>query len=685
MAESSIVYNDVNLRQNAFHRRIFIMGGVVAFGLFGLVGRLAHLQIIEGGKFQKLSAANQYNFRLIAPPRGNILDRNGKLIAGNRPSFRVTIEAQDVKNIDDTLDQISYVLPQTLSSRRRILRDINQNQRSIPTIVASDLSWEDFSRVSLYANDIPGVVADMSELRAYYYGGAFSHVVGYVGKVSQKELDKEPTTTSDNSMANKLLHDPSFRIGKQGIEKAYDAQLRGQPGGKRVEVTSTGQVKGEDSAGSIKAVPGQDLVLTLDADIQQRAIDVFGEESGACVMMDIHTGEVICMTSSPGFDPNLFVSGISRPAYDLLHDYDHNPLLDKALSATYPPGSTFKTMVALAALENGYDPKTTHTCGGVFPFGGHVFHCDRSHGTLNLHQAIVTSCDVYFYQCALAVGPDKIADTARKFGLGQIFDIGIGGQMRGDVPDIKWKAEKFKKYKDPDARRWWPGDTPSMGIGQGYTNVNALQNCVMVSRLANGRKLVQPRLVKSIGGKDVEYPPFEDLPANFAHVDFVKTAMADVVTSGTAASQGKLDLGPIQMAGKTGTAQSHTYGAGGRATLHMDWEKRDHAWFVAFAPADNPKYAMSVIVQHGGWGASAAVPKAREVMRMALLKDPEIRRRITGPVQDTFNKAQLDAEEASAAANPTLDTAPENDPVTAPVVTPPLAPVPDQPTPDTQQ
>ncbi|HTN39903.1 MAG TPA: penicillin-binding transpeptidase domain-containing protein, partial [Asticcacaulis sp.] len=247
-----------------------------------------------------------------------------------------------------------------------------------------------------------------------------------------------------------------------------------------------------------------------------------------------------------------------------------------------------------------------------------------------LHGAIVTSCDVYFYQCALAVGPDKIADVARKFGLGQIFDIGISGQKAGVVPDRAWKAEYFKK-RDPRNTKWLAGETPSMGIGQGFTNVNALQNCVAVSRLANGVKAVQPRLIKSIGGKPYKVAEFENLAADPAHIAFVRAAMADVTAAGgTAAVSGKLDLGPIMMAGKTGTAQAHTYGSGSRATLHLEWEKRDHAWFVAFAPADAPKYAMSVIVQHGGWGGSSAVPKAREIMRMALLKDPEIQKRIVG-------------------------------------------------------
>jgi len=659
MAEPSIVFSDVNERQGTFNRRVFMMGGVVAFGLFALTGRLVHLQIVQGQKYSKLSAGNQYNFRVIPPPRGEILDRNGKVIAGNRPSFRVMIEVNEVKDIDDTLDQIAYVLPQTVDSRRRILRDINQNQRSVPTIVAADLSWDDFSRVSLYANDIPGVVADMDEVRAYYYGGAFSHVVGYVSKINDKDMKTELAQPDADP---NLLHHPSFRIGKQGIEKAYDRQLRGKAGGKKVEVDARGQVVQEDPEGSIPPTPGENIVLTLDADLQQRAVEVFGQESGAAVLMDCRTGDVLCMSSSPGFDPNLFVSGIPSDVYKLLSTYDHLPLLDKAIGSTFPPGSTFKTMVALAALENGYDPNTIHVCNRVWPWGGHNWRCDKAHGPLNLHQAIVTSCDIYFYQTALWLGgPDKIAAVATRFGLGDIFDIGITGQRAGLVPTVEWKKQYFAK-RNPANTRWFPGDTPSIGIGQGFTNVNPLQNCVMVSRLANGQKAINPRLVKSIGGVEQKAGnDAPDLPFNKEHIAFVRAAMADVVSSGTAAGKADLGLGPIKMAGKTGTAQSHTYekGSTGAYGAVGDWEKRDHAWFVAFAPADDPRYACAVIVQHGGFGGTAAAPKAREIMRLALIKDPEIRQRITVPYSTDIDRAGMAAASKAAGADPDAVTAPD--------------------------
>jgi penicillin-binding protein 2 len=279
-------------------------------------------------------------------------------------------------------------------------------------------------------------------------------------------------------------------------------------------------------------------------------------------------------------------------------------------------------MVALAALENGYDPNTVHVCGKAWPWGGRVWHCDEAHGAQNLKGAIATSCDIYFYQCALSVGPDKIAATARKFGLGEIFDIGIPGQVKGLVPDTAYTRRTFKN--DPV---WHPGETPSMGIGQGYTHLNPLQLCVMVSRIANGEKALNPRLIRSVGGKERPHgDAVPDLPVDKNHLHFVREAMAAVTTTGTAARFGDLGLGNIRMAGKTGTAQAYSSN-GGRGALGAvgDWKLRDQAWFIAFAPQDHPRYAMSVLVEHGGFGAGAAAPRARELMRMALLKDPEIR------------------------------------------------------------
>jgi penicillin-binding protein 2 len=624
--EPHIFFNEVNERQGVFHRRAVMFGGLTALGVLGLSGRLMELQLVENNRYRLLSASNQFNYRLVPPPRGRILDRTGVELASNRPTFRLLVSRDEVGgNVGETLDAVSRVISIPDQKRKALMRDFNQAGRYIPVAVADDLNWDEFARVNARLPELPGVTPDMGEVRVYTFGGAFAHVVGYVSKVSEADLDN-----AGDSEDQLLLHHPGFRIGKQGVEKSMDVALRGKAGGQKVEVDSKGRVVRKDPAGDVKPIPGKDIVLTLDADIQNRALEVFGEESGAAVMMDCRTGDVLCMLSAPSFDPNAFINGVGGKEYAALTTYDHKPLFNKALTATYPPGSTFKTMVALAALENGYDPATVHVCNKAWAWGGRVWHCDEAHGARDLKGAIATSCDIYFYQCALTLGPDKIAAVARQFGLGQLFDLGIPGQKKGLVPDTAYKRRAFKH--DPV---WHPGETPSMGIGQGYLNLNPLQLCVQASRLANGGRAIDPRLIHSIGG--VVQPRNEtapDLPFNKAHMTFIREAMAAVTTSGTARATAQLGLGPIQMAGKTGTAQPHTYLGGGHGAHGAvgAWALRDHAWFIAFAPYDDPRYAMSVLVEHGGMGAAAAAPKAREIMRVALLKDPEVRARIEKPL-----------------------------------------------------
>jgi penicillin-binding protein 2 len=628
MSGPSIFFEDVNERQGGFLRRTFLLGGISALGLTALSARLAYLQTLQTSRYRSMSAENQFNLRLIPPPRGLIKDRNGVVLAGNRPSFRLLVIRDETKDLDTTLDEVAMLLPSTADRRRQLLREINQSPRFVPVAVATDLTWEEFARVNLHAPQLPGVMADVNEARFYPYGGAFAHVVGYVGKVTDRDVEK--ARKAHGGDIDPILMHPGFRVGKQGIESALDDELRGVPGAQRVEVDATGRQVGEDHDNTTPPRPGKEVVLTLDSDIQMRALEVFGEESGAAVVMDIHNGDLLCLASSPSFDPNAFVGGIGSKLYKAYSEYDHKPLLDKALTGTYPAGSTFKTMVALAALEFGISPHKTRNCPGFWRYGNHVFHCDRAsgHGTVDMHRAIVTSCDVYFYQTSLEMGPDIIAATARKFGINQIFDIGIGNQKKGTLPDRAWKKRAFRRVED---QTWYPGETPSFGIGQGALAVNPLQLCVMTSRLANGRKALNPRLIKSVGGEErpagSEAP---DLPFPKEHIEIIRSAMADVANdvSGTAYRAAQLGLGPIKMAGKTGTAQAHSITSGSRATLHLDWERRDHAWFIAFAPYDAPKYAITVLVEHGGWGAGAAAPRAREIMRTTLLKDPEIVSRI---------------------------------------------------------
>jgi penicillin-binding protein 2 len=614
MAEPAIFFEEVNERQGVFHRRAFLLGGFAGAGLLAMTGRLMELQLLQANRYQLLSASNQFNFRL--------------LVARDTHS--------DTK---ETLKTLAEFVPLDDQRQMRLARDISNAPKRSPVQVMEDMSWEQFSAINVRAPELPGVTADMGEVRVYPHGGAFAHVIGYVAKVNKDDL----TSTGPNS--EPIMLNPGFRIGKQGVEKAFDIELRGKPGAQKVEVDANGREVRQDPAGDIKAIPGKEIQLTLDLDVQLRAEEVFADQSGAAVLMDCRSGDILCMFSGPSFDANRFVRGLTGAEYRALATYERKPLFNKALTATYPPGSTFKLMVALAALENGYDPKTVHVCNKAWAWGGRVWHCDEHHGAQDLKGAIATSCDIYFYQVGLFLGPDKIAETARKFGLGEIFDIGIPGQKKGLVPDRAYKARTF-----PRDKVWHPGETPSMAIGQGYTHLNPLQLCVQAARLANGKKALHPRLVKSIGGVEMKSgAAWGDLPVDPDHLNFVREAMKAVTTVGTAAAVADMGLGPnIKMAGKTGTAQAYSYNGGrGAHGAVGEWKLRDHAWFIAYAPVDNPRYAVSVLVEHGGFGAAAAAPRARDIMRVALLKDPEIRAQIEKPLplpaipQDELNHNDL--------------------------------------------
>ncbi|PLR28401.1 penicillin-binding protein 2 [Caulobacter zeae] len=634
MSEPSIFFFEVNERQGVFHRRAFLLGGLAGAGLLTLTGRLAQLQLVEAQRYQKLSAGNQFNYRLVPPPRGLILDRNGVALASNRPNFRLMVIKEKGMDVEATLDDLGTLVPIDGTRRARLLREINNAPRKAPVVVMEDMTWEEFSRINIRAPELPNISADMGEVRVYPFGGAFAHVIGYVAKVSDRDVEaakKDPTQDQE------LLHNPGFRIGRQGVEKAFDLDLRGRAGAIKAEVDAQGRVVSLDPAGDIPATPGKEVRLTLDADIQNRALEVMGEESGAIVVMDIRNGDLLAMVSAPSFDANRFVKGLSGAEYRALSEYERKPLLDKAMTGTYPPGSTFKPTVGLAALAAGIDPNIRINCPGSWYYGGRTWRCWQKggHGAQNMHDAIKNSCDIYFYQTALKIGPDAIATAARGMGFGEIFDIGIPGQKKGIVPDREWKKRAFKR--NPANQIWFPGETPSYGIGQGALSVNALQLAVMTARLANGRKALNPRLIKSVGG--VEQPSgadVPDLPFSKEHLDYVRGGMAAVANDvrGTAYRQSQLGLGDVQMAGKTGTAQVRSYDkAKSRNSASVQWKLKDHNLFVAFAPYDDPRYAVAVLVEHGGLGgATAGAPRAREVMRVALLKDPEIRARIERPM-----------------------------------------------------
>ncbi len=628
MSEPSIFFSEVNERQGVFTRRAFLMGGLTGAGLVALGGQLIHLQLVEANRYSQLAESNKFNFRLVPPPRGLILDRNGVTLASNRPNFRLLVAKDGDMDVETTVTELSNLVPIDGKRRDRLIKDINRAPKRSPVSVMEDMTWEEFSRVNVRAPELPGVTADMGEVRVYPHGGAFAHVIGYVAKVNDKDV-KNAGPNPDP-----LLYNPGFRIGRQGIEKAFDIELRGKPGAQKQEVDAKGRVVRQDPRGDIAPTPGKEIRLTIDVDVQERALEVFGEQSGAAVVMDCRTGDLLCLLSAPSFDANRFVRGLTVPEYKALSEYERKPLLDKALSGNYPPGSTFKTMTALAALESGMvKPEDHFICTGAWWFGGRYFHCWKKdgHGAQDMHNAIKNSCDCYFYQVALKIGPDRIAKVAGPFGIGQTFDIGITGQIPGILPSTDWvRTHRQDKV-------WHPGESPSYGIGQGLLSVNPLQLCVMTARLANGRKALNPRLVKSIGG--VEMPSGSaapDLPFAPEHIDIIRAGMAAVANdvTGGAFRQSQLGLGPIKMAGKTGTAQSHDYKEGvSRKSSSFEWSKKDHNWFIAFAPFDAPRYALALLVEHGGGsGATEAAPRAREIMRTVLLKDPELRSLIEKPL-----------------------------------------------------
>ncbi len=631
MTQPAIFFAEVNERQGLFHRRSILLGAFAGIGISALGARLAYLQLFETQRYEKLAVSNQFNFKLAPAPRGVIVDRNGAVLAANRPNFRLMVSRDKGSDTEGTLKTLANFVPLDDARQRRLLKDIHSAPKRAPVPVMEDMSWEQFSAINVRAPELPGVTADVGEVRVYPHGGAFAHVIGYVAKVNKDDIDA--IAKAGQTPEPIMLH-PGFRIGKQGVEKALDAQLRGRPGAHKVEVDANGREVGHHVDGDIPAVPGDEVQLTLDVDIQNRALEVFGEESGGAVMMDCRNGDILCMSSAPSFDANRFVRGLTGAEYRALAGYERKPLLDKCLSGLYPPGSTFKTMTALAILMAGINPEERVGCGGGMNFGGRYFHCHKrgGHGSQNLNDALKNSCDTYFYSMSLRVGPDRIAQAARAFGLGQTFDIGIPGQKKGIVPDPAWKKRYFSKNEAQQP--WWPGENLSYAIGQGYLQVNALQLAVMTARLANGRKAINPRLIKSVGGKERPSGAVApDLPFPAEHIDRVRAGMAAVTdVGGTGYRASQLGLGDILMAGKTGTAQVRNYDSGGSRGKGGTWGLRDHGLFVAFAPIDAPRYAIAVIVQHGMGGSTAAAPRAREIMRTALLKDPELISRIQKPL-----------------------------------------------------
>ena len=598
-------------RYAAFTRRTLVMGGGMTAVFTILAGQLYQLQILNGSKYMTQAEDNRVNQRLIAPPRGRILDRFGTELANNRRNYRVLLVAEQTEGVEQALDSISKIIAMTDAQKKRVLKDLAANKKFVPVPVAENLSWEEFARINLHLPYLPGVRPDVGQTRDYPFGPELSHILGYVAAVSP-----EDKTDKDDP----LLDIPGMRIGKRGIEKQFDEQVRGQAGVTREEVNAYGRVIRE--LGSDSGVAGQDVYLTIDCDLQRFADQRLGDESGACVVMDTQTGDVLALSSTPGFDPNFFNVGITPDQWKYLTENDHKPLINKVLSGAYPPGSTFKPCVALAAVEAGIaTPEYAVTCTGSYTLGNHDFHCWKKggHGRVDLKKGIQQSCDVFFYHTAQLLGIDKIEDAAHKLGLGALTGIELPGERSGTIPGRAWKEAT---YGVP----WQQGETLVTGIGQGYVTVTPLQLCTMVARIASGLS-VTPRLVRVVG--DSYLPHVAPDPLSFAPESFaaVRAGMFAVTNEpgGTAMSWRITEPG-LEMSGKTGTAQVRVITKEERATgvksdTQLPWKMRDHGLFIAYAPSDNPRYACACIVEHGALG-HPQVQIARDVLTFAQKRDP---------------------------------------------------------------
>ncbi|HMO72011.1 MAG TPA: penicillin-binding protein 2 [Paracoccaceae bacterium] len=590
-------------------RRGLLLGGSMAAVVAVLGLRMRHMQVEQADQFRLLAEDNRISIRLIPPARGLIHDRNGKLIAGNEQNYRIVISREDAGDVQDVLHRIAAIVPLSPDDLDRALREA-QRRSPLPIIVADRLPWDDVSKVALNAPALPGVFPEVGLSRVYPRDTDFAHVVGYVGPVSEADLARLETP-------DPLLRLPKFQIGKVGVETWMEGDLRGRAGNRRVEVNVSGRVMRE--LGRQEGDAGGDIRLTIDADVQNYVQARLGEESAACVVMDVTNGDLIACVSSPSFDPNLFVRGISHADFNALMENDHRPLANKTVQGAYPPGSTFKMVTALAALEDGaITTRTTVRCPGHYEVGGRRFHCWRGggHGSVALDRSLAESCDVYYYDIALKVGIDKIAAMGRRLGLGFRHDLPMSAVTEGIMPDRAWKRERHKA-------EWRIGDTVNASIGQGYVLTSPLQLAVMTARIASGKAVV-PRLIHSIDGREVPVAPAPDLGLSAENLRAVRQGMDAVMNSqrGTAFSS-RIDDRALRFAGKTGTSQVRNISAAERArgvirNDQLPWNRRDHALFVGYAPFDNPRYAVAVVVEHGGGGSTAAAPIARDAILRAL-------------------------------------------------------------------
>ncbi|MBV0893129.1 penicillin-binding protein 2 [Paracoccus sp. Z118] len=601
---------DVQDSTRSITRRGLMLGGIQAAVIATLGWRLKTMQLDRADEFRMLSDGNSIKMRLLPPARGLIHDRNGVILAGNEQNYRVTITREEAGDVSAVVARLRHLIPMTDTSVAALMAEIGRRSAITPVSVADRLTWDQFASIAVNAPALPGVTPESGLSRSYPRGGDFAHVLGYVGPVSDYDLSRIENP-------DPVLMLPEFQLGKVGVEAKLESDLRGKAGARRVEVNSAGREMRELSR--VEGQQGATVQMTLDAGLQNFARHRLGEESAAAVVMDVNTGDILTIASSPVFDPNKFVRGISSADYTALMNHDHRPLADKTVQGLYPPGSTFKMVTLLAGLESGIiNAGTRFYCPGHITVAGRRFHCwsRGGHGSVEALQSLERSCDVYYYELAQRVGIDRIADMARRLGIGVRHDLPMSAVAEGIAPDRAWKRARY----DQD---WQVGDSINASIGQGFVLASPLQLAIMTARVATG-KAVEPRLVRAIDGVAQPVPEWPDLGLDPAHLRVARAGM-DAVMNGSrgTAARSRVVAPEWRMAGKTGTSQVRNITAAERArgvirNDQLPWNRRDHALFVCYAPYEAPRYAVSLVVEHGGGGSAVAAPIARDILLFAL-------------------------------------------------------------------
>ena len=598
-----------------FNRRAVLLAAGQLTIFAGLSGRMYYLQVLEADRYRVLAEENRISLRLLPPPRGVVLDRRETPLAINVQIYRLVVVPEQAKNMDEMLTRLARLVKVSDHDRRRVRREARRRRAFVPITVRENLTWEEVSRIEVNAPDLPGITIDVAQSRHYPFGDIAAHVIGYVAAVSEKELTGDP-----------VLELPGFRIGKNGIERRFDLELRGRAGNTEVEVNALGRVIREVSRREWQ--PGIKISLTLDIGLQEFISKRLAKERrAAVVVMDVQNGDVLGMVSRPGFDPNAFNNGITVGEWKKLVGDPDKPLTNKAIAGQYAPGSVFKIVVALAALEKGIRPDMTVRCEEVLEFGNELFHCwkKNGHGYVNLVDALRESCDVYFYELAQRLGIDRIAKVAQRLGLGEKLNLGLPGEREGLIPTKKWKLKTLRS-------NWLGGESLINAIGQGYVLSTPLQLAVMTSRVVNGGYAVEPRLTKANEYEEGTPRKATDFPSlNFSAgaLNLVRQALDEVVNNpaGGTAYNARISKRAWQMGGKTGTSQVRRISlqereSGVKKNEELPWRERDHALFVGYAPMSNPRYSCSVVIEHGGGGGKIAAPVARDVLRETQRLDP---------------------------------------------------------------